>query len=1155
MFFGLERSCSYVCRVLLFSVIAVGLLSTRARCQPCASDCDGNGTVDVSELVLAINIGLGLTDRSDCPMADVNGDGALTIEELVEAVERSISGCVFRPGRAAVEDAARVEQTARNALPIFTLDFGSISSGGGSSFRTARTRGGTPEFPAAPEGGAAGQPVPLPCSGEGTILRTCNQTTSTLTTTYAQCRFADSEVVRNGTERRTVVVPDDSTFDFCATPDLVPPDDATIMLAFEEFSEISPTGGIRLANLSQTFQPAGSPCVSEQQEFRGGTFSATGFLYVFCDPALDPSCDETLAELRLTAQDLKLQQTYEEPACDSITRANGRLVVDNASTGEVSTQTFRGLTFTESVVGDRRIMSQTGRVLVDCLGEVEYSTIEDLSIESGKFCASSGGFRIVIRDPSQSGTESASPSFAADEQQASLGSDPNSTATSGGLVDLAYRAANGQVYQVLQNPEGNPELLSEDVRITTAVGSTSGISECSTIETSEPQAQAVVTAAPGMAFPLSKAFVSSIFGSGAEPCFNPNGRLGDGLLCLGEGCNSADCRCLRRGFCQELSLADVGSTTVGPMLTPLTESALQGALVPSLGTLDRPCSGAQGRSTYRFGSGGPSVDLDLCASEPQDGFGLRPNSTIVFAYDAPPTSEFFTGAAGFPIDEFGDSDRCPGRTRSVVTGVATKNELGRARVSFRNGGVNIDVNDDNRIERSLPSCQLLTGAACVAPPPTPSPPPNRPCPEFRSGVQPEGSTAAAFNVLSGASCGDGGNNAPERSFLFQAPTDGCYRIDTLGSGFDTLLYVRRGETCEGPEVACNDNADSATLDSEVFVQFERDNPELGSTAVIVVDGNSGAKGTFRLNVEQVPIGNCDEGGPIRGPVAPAGVGGTCTITGNPCAAGGATVSCTGLDPGSFRDLYYGIRNDQFALGETMSGTSGPAPASPAIFRHSSGEGTVISYLGDSNPAATTIFDANGYPNSPFGNRDVATRLLLTLTGGSASIVATAGVPADNDRGDVGSLFRITSSSFSVRVDVQASNASLPAFGNSCSRLFDPTNTRSGGSVFGTVDREISSVDLGFYWRDLPGNPRSVAITDAGRQNGPGGTFPQSRSAGSKGAAPRPTGSPSGPDGNATRLSPATAQPPVKRTGMATPTPRPRSTHTPTETPTPSPTPD
>jgi hypothetical protein len=320
------------------------------------------------------------------------------------------------------------------------------------------------------------------------------------------------------------------------------------------------------------------------------------------------------------------------------------------------------------------------------------------------------------------------------------------------------------------------------------------------------------------------------------------------------------------------------------------------------------------------------------------------------------------------------------------------------------------------------------------------------------------------------------------------------------------------------------------LDSEVFVQFERDNPELGSTAVVVVDGNSGAKGAFRLNVEQVPIGNCDEGGPIRGPVAPAGVGGTCTITGNPCAVGGATVSCTGLNPGAFRDLYYGVRNDQVVSGETMAGTSGPAPLSASVFRHSSGEGNVITYLGNSNPAATTIFDANGYPNSPVGNRSVATRLLLTLSSGSATIVATAGLPADNDNGDVGSLFRVTSNSFSVRVDVQASNPSFPAFGNSCSSLFNPTNTRSAGSLFGEVDREISRVDLGFYWRNLPADVRAEGVTVDAAITRPSEALP---------TGGEEMGAVSGATG-------------AKRTEETTPTRAPSSTATPTATPTPSP---
>src|SRR5712691_3430929 len=66
-----------------------------------------------------------------------------------------------------------------------------------------------------------------------------------------------------------------------------------------------------------------------------------------------------------------------------------------------------------------------------------------------------------------------------------------------------------------------------------------------------------------------------------------------------------------------------------------------------------------------------------------------------------------------------------------------------------------------------------------------------------------GSTAGAANLVGGASCGGGGTNAPDASFLYTAPATGSYTIDTSGSSFDTILYAR-SSTCTGTELGCND---------------------------------------------------------------------------------------------------------------------------------------------------------------------------------------------------------------------------------------------------------------------------------------------------------------------------------------------------------------
>jgi hypothetical protein len=95
--------------------------------------------------------------------------------------------------------------------------------------------------------------------------------------------------------------------------------------------------------------------------------------------------------------------------------------------------------------------------------------------------------------------------------------------------------------------------------------------------------------------------------------------------------------------------------------------------------------------------------------------------------------------------------------------------------------------------------------------------------------------------MGGASCGMGGTSAPDATFLFTAPSTNLYTIDTFGSAFDTVLYVRDA-ACDGAELACNDDS-LGTRQSQVTEPLTA-----GQSIVIVVDGYSTASGAFRLNV-------------------------------------------------------------------------------------------------------------------------------------------------------------------------------------------------------------------------------------------------------------------------------------------------------------------
>ena len=83
------------------------------------------------------------------------------------------------------------------------------------------------------------------------------------------------------------------------------------------------------------------------------------------------------------------------------------------------------------------------------------------------------------------------------------------------------------------------------------------------------------------------------------------------------------------------------------------------------------------------------------------------------------------------------------------------------------------------------------------------------------------------------------STAADVAYQFVAPATRTYIIDTVGSTYDTVLYVLDG--CGGRELACND--DTFGLQSQVRVSATA-----GQVLIIVVDGFSTAQGSFVLNI-------------------------------------------------------------------------------------------------------------------------------------------------------------------------------------------------------------------------------------------------------------------------------------------------------------------
>lgn len=78
----------------MYVLLAVSCVPVRAQC---VGDCDGNGQVAVSELVLGTNIALGQAEMSRCQPLDRDADGTAEVNELVEAVNAALRGCSATP--------------------------------------------------------------------------------------------------------------------------------------------------------------------------------------------------------------------------------------------------------------------------------------------------------------------------------------------------------------------------------------------------------------------------------------------------------------------------------------------------------------------------------------------------------------------------------------------------------------------------------------------------------------------------------------------------------------------------------------------------------------------------------------------------------------------------------------------------------------------------------------------------------------------------------------------------------------------------------------------------------------------------------------------------------------------------------------------------
>jgi hypothetical protein len=59
----------------------------------CQGDCNDNGVVSVDEIIRGVVIATGALEVGNCPAFDANGDGRVSINELIGAIAKALEGC------------------------------------------------------------------------------------------------------------------------------------------------------------------------------------------------------------------------------------------------------------------------------------------------------------------------------------------------------------------------------------------------------------------------------------------------------------------------------------------------------------------------------------------------------------------------------------------------------------------------------------------------------------------------------------------------------------------------------------------------------------------------------------------------------------------------------------------------------------------------------------------------------------------------------------------------------------------------------------------------------------------------------------------------------------------------------------------------------
>jgi CARDB len=846
----------------VFSLASLFMHAGMCRAQAvCVGDCGGGGSVSIGDIIVMVRLAL-TGGTAGCTAGDANLDGKITVSEILQAVNNALQGCpeaiartptwtatptptaTLLQGTPAVEVIPRVVMATVDGIEI--LNFGPVGANVTSSsaavsranFRLRSMVGGA-SLRTNGSGGNGGCPA---------VSCTTDRSTSTETTTYANylsTTAAGHTVVRNGTARVQVSDPN-----YCATH--VVPAAASVTVSLSGFTLTETVGRTPIAQLSadiaDTFVPAGASCGDNLS----GTDTVNGTQTVMCvvgAAAQAIPCPANGIDVALTAQGLQLERLFQPigtqtdgtPLCALRVTAQGEMDLSDRASGEHFAESFAGTQLTEYPgANGQSAFKIEGPLSVGCLGTVLLQTHAPLQMAPGDKCPGAGILQVAAPLPTAAvGGPTASEMRSAAPVVAASASGPAKVSEINGLRQAVYHAADGTVYQVLQNLNADADSGAEAFQVTTLVGAADA-GPCSYVAGGTFDAEAVVGALSGQVLDPALVVTSGTIGDTTPPCFDAQGNGGSGTLCVGIGYTDA-CACPPGASCTAFAVGMGASLRDGAAGIPGGQ-----ALSIPVTQLGPGCSGFANAAAYGFGASGPTLDAPLCAAAPPDGFRLERGMSAILAYKAPQATRFTVGYGGFPIDEDGNNPfMCPANSVLGSGEAQTLFTLPPPMIAFGSGGgVSFDFNQDGQVDSTAGSCAdaalLVCGSAPVATP-TPNPSITPIALGTPAMVTTTGTTANGTNAFGGASCGLGGDAAPDQAFTYTAGASGTYTIDTFRSTFDTLLSVRDAST--GKELACNDDASPGVGQSQVTVTLTA-----GQSVLIIVDGYGDASGAFTLHV-------------------------------------------------------------------------------------------------------------------------------------------------------------------------------------------------------------------------------------------------------------------------------------------------------------------